>query len=49
MNEPDFNKLNKKFPYRNWREIYRRMVEGEDIASSLRMAIERYTYKDTDK
>ena len=46
MNEPDFDKLNKKFPNRNWREIYRRMVEGKDIASSLRMAIERYTPKE---
>ena len=44
--EPDFDNLNKKFPNRNWREIYRRMMNGEEIASSLRMAIEREKTKD---
>ena len=41
--KPDFIKLNKKFPNRNWREIYRRMQKGEPVASSLKMAIQRYT------
>lgn len=41
--EPNFRQLYQQFPNRNWREIYRRMKAGEPIASSLRMAIERYT------
>ena len=41
--KPDFNQLNKKFPNRNWGEIYRRIQNGEPVASSLKMAIQRYT------
>ena len=41
--KPNFTKLNQRFPNRNWGEIYRRMQEGQPIASSLKMAIERYT------
>jgi hypothetical protein len=41
--EPDFITLNKKFPCRNWGEIYRRMKAGEPVATSLKMAIQRYT------
>ena len=41
--KPDFKTLNERFPNRNWGEIYRRILEGEPVATSLRMAIERYT------
>ena len=41
--KPDFIKLQEKFPNRNWGEIYRRIQEGEPVASSLKMAIQRYT------
>jgi hypothetical protein len=41
--EPDFTTLNKKLPNRNWGEIYRRIKAGEPVASSLKMAIDRYT------
>lgn len=41
--QPDFKTLHKKFPNRSWETIYERMINGEPIASSLRMALERYT------
>ena len=41
--KPDFSKLYSKFPNRNWNEIYRRIQNGEPVASSLKMAIQRYT------
>ena len=41
--EPDFKKLNERFPNRNWGEIYRRIQNGEPVATSLKMAIDRYT------
>ena len=46
MNKPDFEKLNKKYPNQNWKEIYQRMIEGKDIPPSLRIAINLFTPKE---
>lgn len=44
--EPDFDKLNKNLPNRNWREVWERLQRGEKIPYAMRIAIERYTPKD---
>ena len=44
--EPNFDALNERLPNRNWKEIYRRICDGEPVASSLKEAIERFTPKE---
>ena len=33
--------LNKKFPYRNWRDAINKMNQGVPIPSTMKIAIER--------
>ena len=42
MKQPDFKKLNKKFPMRNWGEVWERIQRGEEVPTTMKEAIDRY-------